>query len=118
MMEDVRAGRYGAPQPVESHLCAPPPYAYVPPPTEPARNLPVQRAVNRTDTFEPTTRDIEIRDPSGKLLETLRFPVRGRYGSDPNDVAWFPDHIDPGTAVCGILAPYAALRCFALGGAW
>jgi hypothetical protein len=118
MMEDIRARRYsGKKKPVVTHVCPAPPHTYVPPP--PAQeNLPIQRAVDRTELFEPTTVDIEIRDPNGKVLEILRFPVRGRYGSDPNDVPWMPEQIDPSAALCGILAPYAALRCVAMGGAW
>lgn len=82
------------------------------------RNLPVQTAVDRADRLEAETVDIEIRDPSGNILEILRFPVFGRYGSDPNDPARFSDSVDPRTAICAVLAPYAAARCLAHGGAW
>ena len=81
------------------------------------RNLPVQTAVNRTDRLEADTIDIEILE-DGTVVEILRFPVFGRYGRDPNDATWFSDSVDPRTAICSALAPYAAVRCLAGGGAW
>lgn len=96
-----------------------PPREYVYAPREPAvENLPVQAAVNRSDPLQPTFVDIEVITPSGTVLQILRYPEFGPYGGDPNDAAWFSDHVNPRSAICGVLAPYAAVRCLAGGGYW
>jgi hypothetical protein len=82
------------------------------------RTLPVQTAVNRTDRLEAETIDIEIRDPDGKVVQILRFPVFGRYGRDVNDPGHFSELVDPRTAICAVLAPYAVARCLAQRGLW
>jgi hypothetical protein len=115
-LDEYRATQYGRKRPVTTHVCAPPRPTYVPPPGE-ERRMPVQRAVDRSEQFSPTTIDIEIRD-GGKVVEILRFPVNGRYWTDPNDPVVFPDFVDSRVAICGLLAPFAAARCLAAGGAW
>lgn len=115
-LDDYRAAQYETKRSVAPKVRGEPRHDYLPPPGE-ERQLPIQRAVDRRAQFSPTTIDIEIRD-GGKIVEILRFPVNGRYWSDPNDPAYFPEYVDSRMAICGLLAPFAAARCLAGGGAW
>ena len=81
-------------------------------------HLPIQRVINRAKPLSigPMI-DQEVREPkTGKLIQILRGPVDGPYGSDPGDPAWFPPQVNPRTAVCQVLSSYAASRCLQGGG--
>jgi hypothetical protein len=111
---DVLSPEPGA---IVTRVRSPREYRYAPP--EPAvENLPVQAAVHRSDPLPPTFVDIEVVTPSGTVLQILRYPEYGPYGGDPSDPARFSDRANPRTAICGALAPYAAVRCMMSGGYW
>jgi hypothetical protein len=93
----------------------PPRHQYMPSPAGPL--LPVQSVVDRTTVLEPMLVDTAITH-NGKVLEILRYPVFGPYGPLPSDPARFADDVNPRTALCGVLAPYARAECVAHGGAW
>jgi hypothetical protein len=96
-----------------------PPREYMYAPQDPAvSNLPVQGAVNRSDPLSSTFVDIEVITPSGTVLQILRYPEYGPYRGLPTDPAWFSESVNPRTAFCGALTPYAAARCFVMGGYW
>jgi hypothetical protein len=83
--------------------------------------LPVQGAIDRAVPLALPTFDVQVIDQqSGKLLETLRFPIfpPGRFGTDPNDPGYFSPFVNARTAICSILEPMSALQCLARGGAW
>jgi hypothetical protein len=82
-----------------------------PPPPLAARRLPVQGIVDRRQALGPAMMDVKLITPSGKLVEVLRVPVGGNYGPSPADPARFSERVNPRTAVCGVLAPYAAAAC-------
>jgi hypothetical protein len=74
--------------------------------------LPSQGAIDRSvplDSFMLTT---VIADPSGNVLEKLVNPVGGAFGALTGDPAWWPARVDPRTAVCQVLSPYAAVQCW------
>jgi hypothetical protein len=80
--------------------------------TQPVKgDVPVQRSVSRTVMFQPTIIDIKVRTKDGTLIRTIQSPAFGNYGADPNDPAMFNPGVDPRTAICSVLAPYAAARC-------
>jgi hypothetical protein len=45
------------------------------------------------------------------VIQILRYPEFGPYGRDPNDPGRFSEAVNARTAICGVLAPYAAARC-------
>jgi len=56
-----------------------------------------------------------VTDSKGNT-EILLNPVGGSYGSLPSDPPWFPDSVNPHTAVCHILRGRATARCVHAGG--
>ena len=77
--------------------------------------VPVQASVHRAEPLAPTLVDVLVRTPGGRVIQILRSPEFGNYGSDANDPAAFSPSVDPRTAVCAVLAPYAAARCAGVG---
>ena len=77
--------------------------------------VPVQASVARAEPLSPTLIDVLVRTTGGKVIQILRTPEFGNYGSDANDPAAFSPSVDPRTAVCVVLAPYAAARCAGAG---
>ena len=76
-------------------------------------HLPIQAVVDRAMplSIAPLI-DQEVRDPQSKrVIEILRNPVGGPYGSDPGDPVWFPPQVNPRIAVCQVLSSYAVSRC-------
>jgi hypothetical protein len=113
---DLGSDRVAAPAgPVEMEAVEAKPYKYSPLPWV-ERCMPVQAVVDRRDFLPPKTVDIKIMTPGGKVIQILRYPEFGPYGRDPMDPAWFPPAFNARTALCSVLAPYAAVRCLA--GAW
>jgi hypothetical protein len=91
-------------------------YRYAP--REPRQEqLPVQSVVDRAVPLEPTFVDIKLMSGS-KVVAILRDPEFGNYGFNPSDPGWFSEAVNPRTAVCTALAPYAAARCLAGVGYW
>lgn len=74
-------------------------------------DVPVQRSVFRTTLLQPMMASIEVHNNEGILLRIIESPTFGNYGADPNDPARFTPGVDPRTAICSVLAPYAAARC-------
>jgi hypothetical protein len=79
-------------------------------------NLPIQTVVDRSVPLSYTTVDQEVRNRDGQLIQILRNPVDGPYGSEPGDPVWFPQHVNPRIAVCQVLSSYAVSRCLRGGG--
>jgi hypothetical protein len=95
----------------------PPSYAYGA--SRPVKGqVPVQASVDRAEPLSPTLVDVLIRTQSGTVIQILRSPEFGNYGSDPNDPGAFSRTVDPRRAVCAVLAPYAAARCAGGVGYW
>jgi|ERR1700744_5765454 hypothetical protein len=80
------------------------------PPPLAERRLPVQGFVDRRQALGPAMVDVKL-IMGGTLVETLQVPVGGNYGPSPADPARFSERVNPRTAVCGALAPYAAAAC-------
>jgi hypothetical protein len=103
-------------RPTDTRRRPQPEYTYAAP--EPAvEHLPVQAVVDRSDLLQPMMVDIEV-IANGTVIQILRYPEFGPYGRDVNDPAWFSDRVSPRTAICGVLAPYAAARCLAGAALW
>jgi len=79
-------------------------------------HLPNQGVVDRATVF---TYPLFIRQDvvfRGTLIQILKSQVGGPYGAEPGDPAWFPSRVNPRTAVCQVLSPYAVSQCLRGGG--
>ncbi len=76
-----------------------------------ALKLPAQGAIDRSIPLNDFLLTTVIADDSGNVLEKLVNPVGGPYGALTADPAWFPARVDPRTAVCQALSPFAAIQC-------
>jgi hypothetical protein len=76
-------------------------------------DVPVQAAVDRTEFLAPTLVDLKVRLKNGTVILIIKKPIFGNFGSDPMDPCRWAPGVDPRTAICGALAPYAAARCMA-----
>ena len=83
-------------------------------------HLPKQGVVDRRGllSLEPTVdREVHVKiNNQDTVIQILRGPVDGAYGFDPNDPVWFPPQVNPRTAICQMLSPYAASSCLQRGG--
>ena len=108
-MPGPRRRRRGAPAMIEAETTRrePDPLTYLAP-RRVKGDVPFQAVVDRRLPLGPTLVDVEIRVPGGPLLQIVRQPPFGPFGSDPGD----PGRVThPFAPVCGLLAPYARARC-------
>lgn len=76
-----------------------------------ALNLPVQAVVNRAIPFDMYLTSRKIVDENGKVVEIVKNPVDGPFGSMPGDPGWFSRAVDPRLGVCRVLSRYAVPHC-------
>ncbi len=108
-MPAPRRRRRGAPAVIDAEATqrGPEPVTYLAP-RRVKGDVPFQAVVDRRLPLPATLVDIEVRVPGGPVLQIVRQPPFGPFGSDTGDPGRVPN---PFASVCGLLAPYAQSRC-------